>query len=88
MAFNPFFFNDSPLPLELIHKALTELNTLAPTVDELKAKVDKLIEDLDGAIKDEVQRVINDMYESGELKNIIENLIDERLSQASAHRNL
>lgn len=80
MAFNPFFFNDSPLPLELIHKALTELNTLAPTVDELKAKVDKLIEDLDGAIKDEVQRVINDMYESGELARVIGAVITQSLN--------
>lgn len=88
MAFNPFFFNDSPLPLELIHKALTELNyinkNVLPTVDELKDKVDQLIADLDGAIKDEVQRVINDMYESGELAEILESIIDERLSQAFA----
>lgn len=92
MAFNPFFFNDSPLPLELIHKALAELdyinkNTL-PTVDELKAKVDQLIADLDGAIKDEVQRVINDMYESGELGQIIGQAIAQSMTGKSGNFDL
>lgn len=71
MAFNPYFYNDSPLPMELIYKALTELGDVVPTVAELKVKVDKLIADLDGAIKDEVQCVINEMYESGELAQVI-----------------
>lgn len=79
MAFNPFFFNDSPLPMELIYKALLELGDIKPTVDELKVKVDKLIADLDGAIQEEVQRVINDMYESGDFENIIDELIDNKI---------
>lgn len=75
MAFNPFFFNDSPLPMELIYKALKELEGLTPTVAELKAQVDKLVAELDDAIRDEVARVIQDMYDSGELAEIIGNAI-------------
>lgn len=79
MAFNPFFFNDSPLPMELIYKALLELGDIKPTVDELKVKVDKLIADLDGAIQEEVQRVIDEMYENGDFENIIDELIDNKI---------
>lgn len=75
MAFNPYFFCDSPLPMELIQSAIAELRILSPTVAEVKAKVDKLIEDLDDNldenIKKEVTRVINNMYESGELSTVI-----------------
>lgn len=92
MAFNPFFYNDSPLPLELIHKALTELDyinkNVLPTVDELKTKVDKLIADLDDAIKDEVQRVINDMYVSGELGQIIGQAIAQSMTGKSGNFDL
>lgn len=87
MAFNPYFFCDSPLPMELIQKALMELGELKPTVDELKAKVDKLVADLDGAIKDEVQKVIDDMYENGELADIIADIISEHVNSALAPRN-
>lgn len=80
MPFNPFFYCDSPLPMELIHKALLELKTLSPTVTELKEKVDKLIADLDDGIKDEVARVINEMYESGEFENILKEAAQEYLS--------
>lgn len=92
MAFNPFFYSDSPLPLELIHKALTELDyinkNVLPTVDELKTKVDKLIADLDDAIKDEVQRVINDMYDSGELGQIIGQAIAQSMTGKSGNFDL
>lgn len=84
MAFNPYFFCDSPLPMELIHKALKDLEYINPTLEDVKNKVDALVADLDGAIKDEVARVIDEMYENGEFREIIEDLIDERLSQASA----
>ena len=77
MAFNPFFFNDSPLSMELIYKALLELGDIKPTVDELKVKVDKLIADLDGAVAEEVARVINEMYENGQLAELIESYFDE-----------
>ena len=92
MAFNPFFYSDSPLPLELIHKALTELDyvnkNVLPTVDELKTKLDKLIADLDDAIKDEVQRVINDMYDSGELGQIIGQAIAQSMTGKSGNFDL
>lgn len=88
MAFNPYFFCDSPLPMELIQKALMELGEMKPTVDELKAKVDKLIADLDGAIKDEVQRVIDEMYESSELAQIIGSVITQSISGKSGELDL
>lgn len=92
MAFNPFFYNDSPLPLELIHKALTELDyinkNVLPTVDELKTKVDKLIADLDDAIKGDIQNIINDMYESGELGEIIGQAIAQSMTGKSGNIDL
>lgn len=83
MAFNPYFFNDTPLPMELIYKALEELkyineNTL-PTVDELKKKVDELLNKLDDSVKEEVTRIINDMYNSGELAQIIGEIVANSL---------
>lgn len=92
MAFNPFFYSDSPLPLELIHKALTELDYInrdvLPTVDELKTKVDKLIADLDGTIKDEVTKVIDNMYESGELGAVIAQAIANSMTGKSGNIDL
>ena len=80
MAFNPYFFWDSPLPLELIQKALMELKDITPTVEELKAKVDKLVNDLDGAVKEEVEKVINEMYESGEFDKILQESAESYLA--------
>lgn len=84
MAFNPYFYCDSPRPIELIYKALTELGEIKPTVEQLKVKVDKLIADLDGTIKDEVQRVIDEMYENGEFTDIIENMFNEYFNNVTA----
>lgn len=80
MAFNPFFFNDSPLPMELIYKALEELKYLSPTVEEVKVKLDKLIKDLDGEIKEEVSKVIEEMYNSGELARVIGSILTQSLN--------
>ena len=88
MAFNPYFYNDSPLPMELIYKALGELDVLNPTVAQLKAQVDKLIADLDDAIKDEVAKVIDEMYESGELSRIIGSLVTQSLNGKSGDIDL
>lgn len=88
MPFNPFFYCDSPLPMELIHKALLELKTLSPTVAELKEKVDKLIADLDDGIRDEVARVINEMYENGEFRSIIAQEIAQSITGKSGNIDL
>lgn len=92
MAFNPYFYSDSPLPLELIHKALTELDyinrNVLPTVDELKTKVDALVADLDGTIKDEVTRVIDNMYASGELGAVIAQAIANSMTGKSGNIDL
>jgi hypothetical protein len=94
MAFNPYFFCDSPLPMELIQKALFELNTLSPTVVEVKEKVDKLTAELDATVKEEVTRIINEMYENGEFSEILEkislsyfnSLTPPRVSEVNATR--
>lgn len=88
MAFNPYFYCDSPLPMELIQKALLELNTLSPTVAEVKEKLDALVVDLDGSIKDEVSKVINNMYESGELGAVIAQAIANSMSGKSGNIEL
>lgn len=88
MPFNPFFYCDSPLPMELIHKALLELKTLSPTVAEMKEKVDKLIADLDEGIKEEVARVINEMYENGEFRSIIAQEIAQSITGKSGNIDL
>lgn len=84
MAFNPYFFCDSPLPMELIYKAIRELDFVTPTVEELKKKVDKLVNDLDAGIKDEVAKVIQEMYDNGELDAILEAVAEEYLENLSA----
>ena len=88
MAFNPYFFNDSPLPMELIEKALREIGLIAPTVDELKKTVDKLVADLDGAIQDEVARIIDEMYENGELAHLLAFYIAQMLEGKSGNIDL
>lgn len=88
MPFNPYFYCDSPLPMELIHKALLELNKLSPTVAELKEKVDKLISDLDDGIKEEVARVINEMYKNGEFRQIIAQEIAQSITGKSGNIDL
>lgn len=88
MAFNPYFFNDSPLPMELIHKALKDLEYINPTLEDVKNKVDALVADLDGAIKDEVARVIDDMYESGELGAVIAQAIANSMTGKTGNIDL
>lgn len=88
MAFNPYFYCDSPLPMELIQKALLELKTITPTVAEVKQKVDKLTADLDGTIKEEVTQVINNMYDSGELGVVIAQAIANSMTGKSGNIDL
>jgi hypothetical protein len=88
MAFNPYFFCDSPLPIELIQKALKELDYINPTLEEVKNKVDALVADLDGTIKDEVTKVINNMYESGELGAVIAQAIANSMTGKSGNIDL
>ena len=71
MAFNPFFYHDSPLPMELIYKAIGDLCYLMPTVEQLKKTVDDLLKDMDEAIQEEVGKVIDEMYQSGELEDLL-----------------
>lgn len=88
MAFNPFFYWDSPLPLELIQKALEDLKDITPTVEQLKSQVDKLISDLDGAVQEEVQRVINQMFDDGDFAQIIGDLIANQLKNKTGDFDL
>lgn len=88
MAFNPYFFCDSPLPMELIQKALKELDYINPTLDDVKNKVDALVADLDGTIKDEVTKVIDNMYESGELGAVIAQAIANSMTGKSGNIDL
>jgi hypothetical protein len=88
MAFNPYFFCDSPLPMELIHKALKELEYINPTLEDVKNKVDALVADLDGTVKDEVTKVINNMYESGELGAVIAQAIANSMTGKSGNIDL
>lgn len=88
MAFNPYFFCDSPLPMELIQKALKELEYINPTLEEVKNKVDALVADLDGTIKDEVTKVIDNMYESGELGAVIAQAIANSMTGKSGNIDL
>nr|DAK71921.1 MAG TPA: hypothetical protein [Caudoviricetes sp.] len=88
MAFNPYFFCDSPLPMELIQKALKEFEYINPTLEDVKNKVDALVADLDGTIKDEVSKVINNMYESGELGAVIAQAIANSMTGKSGNIDL
>ena len=88
MAFNPYFFCDSPLPMELIQKALKELEYTNPTLENVKNKVDALVADLDGTIKDEVTRVIDNMYASGELGAVIAQAIANSMTGKSGNIDL
>lgn len=88
MAFNPYFFCDSPLPMELIQKALKELEHINPTLENVKNKVDALVADLDGTIKDEVTRVIDNMYASGELGAVIAQAIANSMTGKSGNIDL
>ena len=88
MAFNPYFFCDSPLPMELIQKALKELEYIKPTLENVKNKIDALVADLDGTIKDEVTRVIDNMYASGELGAVIAQAIANSMTGKSGNIDL
>lgn len=88
MAFNPYFFCDSPLPMELIQKALKELDYINPTLEDVKNKVDALVADLDGTIKNEVMKVIDNMYESGELGAVIAQAIANSMTGKSGNIDL
>lgn len=82
MAFNPFFFNDSPLPLELIKKLCVEYKALKKRLDDdekIMYELSRYLRELESTVNEEVREVINNMYESGEITEILQSLINEEL---------
>ena len=75
--FNPTFWNDSPTAVEqirfLIKQNLENENKIKSVEDTLQ-DILKWIENTDSKIKEEVTKVVWQMYENGELQKIIEDV--------------
>lgn len=71
--FNPFFWNDSPLPIEQIILLIQRVGDLGADIEEIK----KLAEDINTNIDEAVKKEILALYESGELKTIVSEIVDE-----------
>lgn len=80
MGFNPFYWCDSPLPMELIYKLIGEVKELQKQYTDINTIVNELkkyIDDLGETITDEVKQYIRQMYENGTLKDMIAELLTE-----------
>ena len=82
MPFNPFFYWDSPLPMELIQKLMYEAQEQGKTIAQLVKDVDtlnKFLKDFDEAAREEIIRVLNQMAENGDFDNTIADYIDQKI---------
>lgn len=80
MAYNPFFWWDSPTAIEkteALRLAVIDLGKKYLDVEKVVEELKKLLDDIDETIKQEVSDIINEMYESGEIANIIRDVIEE-----------
>ena len=79
--FNPTFWNDSPTAVEqirfLIKQNLENENKIKSVEDTLQ-DILKWIEKTDSKIKEEVTKVVWQMYENGELQQIIKDVTNAR----------
>ena len=86
--FNPTFWNDSPTAVEqirfLIKQNLENENKIKSVEDTLQ-DILKWIENTDSKIKEEVTKVVWQMYENGELKQIIKDVTNEYIVEQMAN---
>ena len=84
--FNPTFWNDSPTAVEqirfLIKQNLENENKIKSVEDTLQ-DILKWIESTDSKIKEEVTKVVWQMYENGELAQIIKDTVNDYLKNVS-----
>ena len=86
--FNPTFWNDSPTAVEqirfLIKQNLENENKIKSVEDTLQ-DILKWIEKTNSKIKEEVTKVVWQMYENGELKQIIKDVTNEYIVEQMAN---
>ena len=86
--FNPTFWNDSPTAVEqirfLIKQNLENENKIKSVEDTLQ-DILKWIENTDSKIKEEVTKVVWQMYENGELQQIIKDVTNEYIVEQMAN---
>ena len=86
--FNPTFWNDSPTAVEQIRfliKQNLENENKIKSVEETLKDVLKWIENTDSKIKEEVTKVVWQMYENGELQQIIKDVTNEYIVEQMAN---
>ena len=86
--FNPTFWNDSPTAVEQIRfliKQNLENENKIKSVEETLKDILKWIEDTDSKIKEEVTKVVWQMYENGELQQIIKDVTNEYIVEQMAN---
>ena len=71
MPFNPFYFFNSPLAMEKLEKLLVEYKNQQMSIDELTKEV--------AAIGNVVAEQLQQMYNDGTLKTLLEQIVDEHI---------
>lgn len=74
MSFNPRFYNDSPLPLERIYALEVLTKALTGRVDTLEVlwkKIEKIIDDFEETVKEQVIETLTEWKEDGTLEKIL-----------------
>ena len=78
--YNPFFIADNPTVIESIEGLKMAVLSICQTLksqDEIIKELKKYLDELEDTVKQEVKAVINEMYENGEISDIIENFANE-----------
>lgn len=86
--FNPTFWNDSPTAVEQIRfliKQNLENENKIKSVEETLQDIQKWIENTDSKIKEEVTKIVHQMYENGELQQIIKDVTNEYIVEQMAN---
>lgn len=95
-TFSPIFAPDIPALygqglsdyeiLVRVGKVIADCVNKVNSFEELAKELEKALSDLDGYVKDEVIRVIEEMYNNGELEDILNDVLSEYFERATAPR--
>lgn len=83
----PALYGQGLTDYEILVRILGAVNECVDKINsfnEIAAKMDEVLTDLDGYIKDEVKAILQEMYDTGELKEILAEIAENYFTEATA----
>lgn len=82
--FNPFFYNDSPLPMEQIlwlFKWIKDHEATIDSFDDVRKEIEQTLAHFDETVVEKVTEAIQQMYDDGTLSDIIIKYLDSDIAK-------